>query len=280
MQQRANRHRMEQLRRQQLQRRRRQRFFLGGGTAAVVIIAVAVLAAVLSSGSKPKAVTTTTTLAATTTSTAGTTPTTAAPVSVPLIAAPAKVGCPKLNGSSPHYTHFAAAPPMCINPAKNYTAKIVTDIGTITATLTAAQDPKSVNNFVFLAGYHFFNGTAFHRVCTGFVDQGGDPTGTGTGGPGYQFDGGAPASSKVYTDGALAMANSGSTTTDGSQFFIVVGNSGPTSLTANYSYFGNVTGGLGVVNAINKDGTSASATNDACPPKVVHKILSVTITEP
>ena len=103
-------------------------------------------------------------------------------MSVALVNAPAKVTCPKLNGSSPHYTHFAAAPPTCINTAKTYTAKIVTDIGTMTAKLVAAQDPASVNNFVFLAGYHFFDGTAFHRVCTGFVDQGGDPTGTGTGG--------------------------------------------------------------------------------------------------
>ncbi len=269
---------MEQLRRQQLQRRRRQRFFLGGGTAAVVIIVVAVLAAVLSGGSKPKAATTTT-LAKTTSTTAAPTPTTAPPVSVTLIDAPAKVSCPKLNGSSPHYTHFAAAPPMCIDTTKQYTAKIVTDIGTMTAKLTAAQDPATVNNFVFLASYHFFDGTAFHRVCTGFVDQGGDPTGTGTGGPGYSFDGGAPKSPSVYTDGALAMANSNGPSTDGSQFFIVVGNTGPTSLTANYSYFGNVTGGLSVVNAINKDGTSAATTNGSCPPRVVHKILKVTITE-
>ena len=75
------------------------------------------------------------------------------------------------------------------------------------------------------------------------------------------------------------MANSGSASTDGSQFFIVVGNSGPTSLAPNYSYFGNVTGGLSVVNAINKDGTSAATTNESCPPKVVHKIIKVTITE-
>jgi cyclophilin family peptidyl-prolyl cis-trans isomerase len=270
---------MEQLRRQQFQKRRRQRFFIGGGTAAVVIIVVAVLAAVLSGGSKPKVAAPTTTLAKTTPTTAAPTSTTAAPVSVPLIDAPAKVSCPKLNGSSPHYTHFAAAPPMCIDTTKHYTAKIVTDIGTITATLTAAQDPASVNNFVFLAAYHFFDGTAFHRVCTGFVDQGGDPTGTGTGGPGYSFNGGTPKSASVYTNGALAMANSGSASTDGSQFFIVVGNTGPTTLTALYSYFGNVTAGLSVVNAINKDGSSAATTHDSCPPRVVHKIIKVTITE-
>jgi cyclophilin family peptidyl-prolyl cis-trans isomerase len=279
MQQRANRHRMEQLRRQQLQRRRRQRFFIGGGTAAILIVVVAVLAALLTGTSKPKVAVTTTSRASTTTTTAGPTSTTAPPVSVPLINAPAAVACPKLNGTSPHYTRFATAPPMCINPAKTYTADMVTDVGTITAKLAAAADPKSVNNFVFLAGYHFFDGTAFHRVCTNFIIQGGDPTGTGTGGPGYQFNGGVPASSKVYTNGALAMANSGSTATDGSQFFIVVGNTGSTSLAPNYSYFGNVTGGFGAVDHINNDGTSTTATNETCPPKVVHKILKVTITE-
>ena len=141
-------------------------------------------------------------------------------------------------------------------PGQDYTATIVTDIGTMTAKLDTAQDPEAVNNFVFLAGYHFYDGTAFHRVCTGFVDQGGDPTGTGSGGPGYSFNGGLPKSASVYTNGALAMANSGSPSSDGSQFFIVVGSGGRTSLSANYSYFGKVTGGLNVVSAINKDGSS------------------------
>ena len=202
------------------------------------------------------------------------------PVAVPFILAPTNVGCPDLDGESRHYTHFAKAPPMCINPAKTYTAKIVTDVGTMTVKFATAQDAAAVNNFIFLAGYHFFDGTVFHRVCTGFVDQGGDPTGTGTGGPGYSFNGGVPKSSKVYTDGALAMANSGSASADGSQFFIVVGNGGPTSLAPNYSYFGQVTAGLSVVNAINHDGSSAAATNGACAPRVVHKIIDVTITEP
>jgi len=271
---------MDELRRSQVQRKRRQRFFLVGGVAAVVIALIAVLAAVLSGGGgkKTAAGTTTSASASTTAPSTTTTPTTAPPVSVPLKAAPAKVGCPNLNGSSPHYTHFSAAPPMCINPAKDYTAHMVTDAGTITIKLLASQNPTTVNNFVFLAGYHFFDGTAFHRVCTGFINQGGDPTGTGTGGPGYSFNGGAPKSASVYTAGALAMANSGSPSSDGSQFFFVVG-SGGAELSPNYSYFGQVSGGISVMNQINAGGTSASATDDACPPKVVHKILNVTITE-
>ena len=115
---------------------------------------------------------------------------------------------------------------MCIDTSKQYTATMLTDVGPITIKLLAAQNPVTVNNFVFLAGYHFYDGTAFHRVVTGFVDQGGDPTGTGTGDPGYSFNGGAPKSATVYTAGALAMANSGSSSSDGSQFFIVVGKGG------------------------------------------------------
>jgi cyclophilin family peptidyl-prolyl cis-trans isomerase len=276
--QQANKHQMDQLRRTQMQRRRRQRFFLFGGVAAVVIALIAVLTAVLSGGGGKTAAGTTTVSSASTTSTTAPTTTTAPPVSVPLVSAPAKVGCPDLNGGSKHYTHFSAAPPMCINPAKTYTASMVTNVGTITIKLLAAENPTTVNNFVFLAGYHFFNGTAFHRVCIAFINQGGDPTGTGTGGPGYSFNGGAPKSSSVYTAGALAMANSGSPSSDGSQFFFVVGTGGK-ELSPNYSYFGQVSGGLSVVNKINADGTSAAATSDNCPPKVVSKITSVSITE-
>jgi cyclophilin family peptidyl-prolyl cis-trans isomerase len=169
---------------------------------------------------------------------------------------------------------------MCIDPAKSYTATIDTTAGNVTVKLRAAQNPVSVNNFVFLSLYHFYDGTAFHRVCTGFVDQGGDPTGTGSGGPGYSFDGGKPKSASVYTAGALAMANSGSPSSDGSQFFFVVGNGG-SQLSPNYSYFGQVTSksSLAVLNKINAGGTSPSATNGSCPPKVVYKINKVTITE-
>jgi cyclophilin family peptidyl-prolyl cis-trans isomerase len=208
----------------------------------------------------------------TTTSKTGSTTTavTAPPVSVPLLAAPANVGCPNLDGSAPHYTKFTAAPPMCIDATKTYTATMVTDAGTITIMLDPAEAPKTVNNFVFLAGYHYFDGTAFHRVIPGFVDQGGDPTGTGSGGPGYQFADELPKSASQYVAGSLAMANNASPNTNGSQFFIVVG-SGGSQLAASYSLFGQVTGGMDVVTAINNDGTSAGT------PKVVHKITKVTI---
>ena len=167
---------------------------------------------------------------------------------------------------------------MCIDTTRSYTARMVTGAGTITIKLLPAQSPKTVNNFVFLAGYHFYDGTAFFRVCTGFVDQAGDPTGTGEGGPGYEFDGGKPANTSVYTAGALAMANAGGNpATDSSQFFIVVGTGGQ-GLQAEYSYFGQVTSGLNVVNDINAQGSPANP-DGSCPPKVQYKILKVTITE-
>jgi cyclophilin family peptidyl-prolyl cis-trans isomerase len=279
IQQRRNRT-MKELRLQQMQRRRRQRIFFGGVGTALVIIVVVVLVSVLATSSpakKASKATSTTSRRASSSTTSTTASTLPTPVSVPLAIAPKKVGCPALGGAETYrYTRFSSPPPMCINPAKTYIAKMVTDAGTITIRLLAKENPVTVNNFVFLASYHFYDGTAFHRVCTGFVDQGGDPTGTGTGGPGYSFDGGAPKSASVYTAGALAMANSSGPSSDGSQFFIVVGNGGK-SLTPNYSYFGQVIGGMSVVNKINADGSSASA-NPNCPPKVVHKILSVTVT--
>jgi cyclophilin family peptidyl-prolyl cis-trans isomerase len=190
---------------------------------------------------------------------------------VSIVPAPANVGFPSLNGSSPRYTKFSAAPPFCIDVSKTYTATMVTDAGTMTIELYPKAAPVTVNNFVFLAGYHFFDGTVFHRVIPGFVDQGGDPTGTGTGGPGYEFKDELPTSAAAYVNGALAMANSGANT-NGSQFFIVV-KGGGAQLQPSYSMYGKVTSGLAVANAINADGTSSGT------PTKIHKVLKVTISE-
>ncbi|MDP9074504.1 MAG: peptidylprolyl isomerase, partial [Actinomycetota bacterium] len=180
---------------------------------------------------------------------------------------------PSLDGSSPHYGQFAAYPPTCIDPAKTYTATLQTDAGNIVITLDAKAAPKTVNNFVFLAGYHFYDNTTFHRVVTGFVDQGGDPTATGSGGPGYSFADELPKQVSDYKSGSVAMANSGPNT-NGSQFFILVSDSAGQNLgkTA-YSLFGAVTSGMDVALKINTDGSSASAGT----PAVVHKVLKVTI---
>jgi cyclophilin family peptidyl-prolyl cis-trans isomerase len=205
-------------------------------------------------------------------STATTTTVPAKGNAVAIVPAPATVPFPNLNGSSPHYTKFSTAPPFCINVNKTYTATMKTDVGTITIQLLPKYAPVTVNNFVFLAGYHYFDGTVFHRVIPGFVDQGGDPTGTGSGTPGYSFKDELPKSKAAYDDGAVAMANSGANT-NGSQFFLVVG-SGGQQLTDAYSVYGQITGGLSVAKKINADGDSA---DNGSPPKVTHKLLSVTI---
>jgi peptidylprolyl isomerase len=132
--------------------------------------------------------------------------------------------------------------------------------------------PLHVEQIKTLVRRGFYDGTVFHRVIEGFMAQGGDPTGTGTGGPGYQFKDELPKSSKVYTDGAVAMANSGPNT-NGSQFFIVASNQAARQLSPSYSYFGRVTSGLAVVQKINSYGTASAG---GTPSKVI-KITKVTI---
>jgi cyclophilin family peptidyl-prolyl cis-trans isomerase len=137
---------------------------------------------------------------------------------------------------------FTEPPAMSIDPAKKYTAVMDTSCGEITIELDAKNAPKTVNNFVFLARKDFYDGLTWHRVVSDFVIQGGDPEGTGSGGPGYKFEDELPQDG--YKLGSLAMANSGPGT-NGSQFFIVTGENG-TTLPNNYSRFGMVTGGLEV----------------------------------
>jgi cyclophilin family peptidyl-prolyl cis-trans isomerase len=167
-------------------------------------------------------------------------------------------------------TQFQAPPPMCISTDKTYTATVDTDVGTFTVALNAKEAPKTVNNFVYLSRYHFYDGVTFHRVIPDFVVQGGDPQGTGQGGPGYQFADELPKAG-AYKVGSLAMANAGPNT-NGSQFFIITGSQG-TQLPPKYSLFGSVISGMDVVKKIEADG-AASGT-----PTKVHKMTKVTITE-
>jgi cyclophilin family peptidyl-prolyl cis-trans isomerase len=139
---------------------------------------------------------------------------------------------------------YSSPPQLTIDPQRTYTATIKTSAGTMTATLFAADAPKTVNNFVFLAREGFYDGVIFHRVIKGFMIQGGDPTGTGTGGPGYRFDD-EPVSRK-YERGTLAMANAGPNT-NGSQFFIMHADY---PLPPNYTIFGKLTAGEEVVDKI------------------------------
>jgi cyclophilin family peptidyl-prolyl cis-trans isomerase len=136
---------------------------------------------------------------------------------------------------------------MCIDPGKTYTAEMVTTKGTMVIALDPIAAPKTVNNFVVLARYHYFDGIHFHRVIPGFVLQGGDPTGTGRGDPGYRFADELPKPGR-YELGSLAMANAGPDT-NGSQFFICIDDC-QDKLQPLYNLFGNVTSGIEVAQAI------------------------------
>jgi cyclophilin family peptidyl-prolyl cis-trans isomerase len=178
--------------------------------------------------------------------------------------------CPNADGSSPQRRKFDGPPPMCIDADKTYTAEMVTSHGSITISLDPVQAPKTVNNFVFLARYHYFDGLNFHRVVPGFVLQGGCPEGSGRGGPGYRFEDELPKPGR-YELGSLAMANAGPNT-NGSQFFIISGPSGM-RLPPQYSLFGKVVKGMETVEAIDKLGKGDG------PPSEKVTIESVTITE-
>jgi cyclophilin family peptidyl-prolyl cis-trans isomerase len=149
---------------------------------------------------------------------------------------------------------YPSPPEMTIDPSRTYTATIRTNKGDITAKLFADEAPTTVNNFVFLAREGFYDDVIFHRVIAGFMIQGGDPTGTGTGGPGYRFDDELEAArARGYRMGTLAMANAGPNT-NGSQFFIMHQDYG---LPPQYNVFGKAIDGLDVVDAIATTPTSA-----------------------
>lgn len=180
--------------------------------------------------------------------------------------------CPANVKATLNKPSWKSPPPMTIDTSKTYTATVTTDAGPFTITLDPKQAPHTVNNFVFLARQHFYDCVIFHRVIPGFVDQTGDPTGTGDGGPGYQFDDELPKkASPQYPLGSVAMANSGPNT-NGSQFFVVAGSQGE-SLQPDYSLFGQVTSGMNVVEKINADGSSSGT------PNAYHRMISVTISE-
>ena len=141
---------------------------------------------------------------------------------------------------------WQSAPEMLVDPSKRYSATLHTSKGDVTFDLLMSDAPKTVNNFVFLAKEGFYDNVIFHRIIKGFMIQGGDPTGTGSGGPGYKFA--DEQVSRRYGRGIVAMANSGPNT-NGSQFFICHGRNSE-SLPPSYTIFGKVSGGLDVVDAI------------------------------
>jgi cyclophilin family peptidyl-prolyl cis-trans isomerase len=182
-------------------------------------------------------------------------------------------GCPASTATRVNTLSWKTAPPMTINKAATYDADVATTAGNFVIQLDAATAPITVNNFVFLAKHNFYKCVIFQRVIPGFIVQGGDPTGTGTGGPGYTIADEYPkAGSPTYPLYSVSMANTGSAHTGGSQFFIVTGKEGETGLANTYSLFGQVISGTNVVKTIQDAGTSSGV-----PPLVTYRILNITI---
>jgi peptidyl-prolyl cis-trans isomerase B (cyclophilin B) len=252
-----------------------------------VVVAAAVVGIVylLVGSSSPKAAvkpktTTTTTSSTTTTTTAPTTtaPTTTTQAAVVPTCPPATAG-----GAPLRETNFKSAPKNCIVESDIYKATFETSIGDFVITMPASANPTAVNNFVFLARYHFFDDTTFFRVVPGFVIQGGSPDNTNEGSSqvseaGYSWTGNVPPAScsakkDCYPNYSIAMANGGAPSSNGSEFFIVLPGGGA-ELGDLYTLFGQVTSGQSVVNEIGADGSSAGI-----PPKVTIHVIKVTISQ-
>jgi cyclophilin family peptidyl-prolyl cis-trans isomerase/FKBP-type peptidyl-prolyl cis-trans isomerase len=193
------------------------------------------------------------------------------PITAPPMADPSE--CPATDGSQPKQQEFDEYPPFCIDVTKTYTADVTTNFGNFTIVLDPVKAPLTVNSFVTLAWHHYFDGTECHRAIPGFVVQCGDPTATGTGGPGYRFADELPLGGE-YQLGSIAMANSGPNT-NGSQFFIITGAQGA-ALPPQYSLFGEVGDGDDTVAELD---AVANPENNGVPPLEQIIIESVMITE-
>lgn len=242
-------------------RRRRLRSLRNFTITAVVLVAGILIINQFTGGDGSKSTSSTTTSASVTTTT----------VKLP-------AGCVYTIPTPAKPQIFKNPPPMTIDAAKTYTATISTSCGDIKVALDAENAPKGVNNFVFLARKGFYDGVKWNRVVKGFVIQGGDPQGTGGGGPGYEQVTETPANG--YKQGTLAWAKTGTAPNGsaGSQFFIVTGTDTPSlqekkGNTYQYGVFGQVSGGL--ANALKLESLSRG---DGPPAHDIY-ILKVTITE-
>ncbi|MGQ9548390.1 MAG: peptidylprolyl isomerase [Roseiflexus sp.] len=198
----------------------------------------------------------------------------AEPTSAPFAAAPTVVG--NTSGSLPadvaaRNGFYSAPPPMTIDPARTYTATITTPRGDIVIRLRPDLAPETVNNFVFLAREGFYDGVTWHRVLPGFMAQGGDPTGTGTGGPGYTIRDEFGPEMVFDRPGIVAMARTPMPNSAGSQFFITTAPA--PHLNGQYTIFGEVIQGQEIVDGI------PIRDPDANPTEPGEQMLKVTITE-
>ena len=163
-------------------------------------------------------------------------------------------------------TQYPGPPPLTIDPNKRYIATVHTNRGTMVFELLPGEAPATVNNFVFLAREGFYNEVIFHRILKDFMIQGGDPTGTGTGGPGYQFN--DEPVTRDYLRGTLAMANAGPNT-NGSQFFIVHNDS---PLPKQYNIFGTIVEGFDTLDAIATTAVGGPQNSSPKEPQIIQSI--------
>ncbi|MCX6509165.1 MAG: peptidylprolyl isomerase [Actinobacteria bacterium] len=272
--------RHKEARRQKIEQERRQvkRQRLVRRVAIVFGVTIAVVGSLLlikSNLATPLVTTSTVATSSTTTSTttaASTTTTTMAIGQSQADALARQAGCPSSTSARANNLQWSSAPAMTITKSKLYYADIVTTAGNFTISLDAVNAPKTTNNFVFLAKKNYFHCIIFHRAIPGFMVQTGDPTGSGSGGPGYSFADELPTG--PYPLYSVAMANSGPNT-NGSQFFIVTGAIDP-PLPTRYSRFGQVTTGQQTLVKLDAAG-NADPSSNGVPPLVTHRILSVTI---
>jgi cyclophilin family peptidyl-prolyl cis-trans isomerase len=246
-----DRHLAKQAARRQAEKRRKRRqrnmaLGIGLGVGAAVV-AFAVVALLRGGGGKEAAA------SASPTATVSTSPTpSVASDQVKPSPGPKAVACgakaPKdATTPKPQFTH---KPNMKVDVRNTYLATLKTSCGTIVVQLETADAPQTVNSFVFLAKRGYFDGTRFHRLDTSLdIIQAGDPTGTGSGGPGYTLPD-ELTGKEVYRAGVVAMANTGAPDTGGSQFFIVTGKKALQSLGQSYTIFGRIVEGLGVARRI------------------------------
>ena len=183
----------------------------------------------------------------------------------------AAAGCEPVEPPKPKGEQKIAKPKLKLDPAKTYLAKVATSCGDFTIELDAERAPKTGGSFVSLAKAGFFDNTTFHRVAKGFVVQGGDPNGDGTGGPGYSVVE-APPEDLQYTRGVVAMAKTGTEPagTSGSQFFVVTGED--TMLPPDYALLGTVTEGMEAVDAISVVETVPPEDGSPTQPVVIESI--------
>ncbi|MDV2989527.1 MAG: peptidylprolyl isomerase [Dehalogenimonas sp.] len=173
---------------------------------------------------------------------------------------------------------WSSPPEMKIDPAKKYRAEIETSLGSFTLELLAGESPKTVNNFVFLAGEGFYDGVIFHRIIKTFMIQTGDPTGTGAGGPGYRFADELPVKHS-YDPGIVAMANAGPNT-NGSQFFVCTGaDSRGLNGAPNYTQFGKVIAGMDVIEKLAAVQVARSPHGEMSSPVDPPVIKGIKVTE-